>query len=63
MNWALGVGEELDRNVGNAEQRPGTEREQEPLGAAQNRTVRRDREDCGGDGDNRALDGNHRRQG
>ena len=52
----LSMREELDRDVRDAEQRPGTKAEQQPLGAAQDAAVGRDRQERGGDGDDRALD-------
>ena len=59
---SFGVGEVLDRDVGDAEQRPGGQPEQQSFGAAQDAPVRRDRHERGADREDRALDGDQRRQ-
>jgi hypothetical protein len=56
------VREELDRDVGDAEQRARTQAEQQSLGTMQHATVRRDSQQRGGHGDYRGLDGDLRRQ-
>jgi len=58
----FGVGEVLDRNVGDAEQRPGGQAEQESLRAMQDAAERRDGQQRGAEGEDRGLDGDQRRQ-
>jgi hypothetical protein len=56
------LGEVLDCDIGEPEQRAGGRAEEQPLGARQDVAAGRDPHECGTDPEDRALDGDQRRQ-